>query len=411
MRGERYQNLIATLLIVLALASVSLVVNLSGLWWLWAPLLASLATLAAVFLREVDVPVGGRSPAEVRQALAAVLGTSAMARAPREDLVTARLNALAAIRFRTRVTDQGTVLSYQVWMTRAGWALLAALVLSLVGSVVALAAGLVLVGRGSKFVKSVGTSLAQRLQAVSPEPARDEVHALLVGGLSTTLRMAREAYEAQRKAYTDSLLTTAIAAFTAWTALLVGLFIALNGFNLVTGRWEVPIAGATVTTLFFGILFLVSLRRRYVPRLARYRKWTERLADSMGVQLARAPPESGQANTFELLVSASEQVPDWLDAQRRAGLSGDPKMAFLILLLTLFTGSFLMNGLAQLLFGGIASAGMAYLAIGAFLVGLTAWIYLRWKREEEARLNRSRAVWEAHLKALHARMDRFLEEM
>ena len=411
MRGERYQNLIATLLIVLALASVSLVVNLSGLWWLWAPLLASLATLAAVFLREVDVPVGGRSPAEVRQALAAVLGTSAMVRAPREDLVTARLNALAAIRFRTRVTDQGTVLSYQVWMTRAGWALLAALVLSLVGSVVALAAGLVLVWRGSKFVKSVGTSLAQQLQAVSPEPARDEVHALLVGGLSTTLRMAREAYEAQRKAYTDSLLTTAIAAFTAWTALLVGLFIALNGFNLVTGRWEVPIAGATVTTLFFGILFLVSLRRRYVPRLARYRKWTERLADSMGVQLARAPPESGQANTFELLVSASEQVPDWLDAQRRAGLSGDPKMAFLILLLTLFTGSFLMNGLAQLLFGGIASAGMAYLAIGAFLVGLTAWIYLRWKREEEARLNRSRAAWDAHLKALHARMDRFLEEM
>ena len=411
MRGERYQNLIATLLIVLALATLPLVVNLSGLWWLWAPLLASLATLAAVFLREVDLPVGGRSPAEVREALAAVLGASAMVRARHEDSVTARLNALAAVRFRTRVTDQGTVLSYQVWMTRAGWALLAALVLSLVGSVVALAAGLVLVWRGSKFVKSVGTSLAQQLQAVSPEPARDEVHALLVGGLSTTLRMAREAYEAQRKAYTDSLLTTAIAAFTAWTALLVGLFIALNGFNLVTGRWEVPIAGATVTTLVFGILFLVSVRRRYVPRLARYRKWTERLADSMGVQLARAPPESGQANTFELLVSASEQVPDWLDAQRRAGLSGDPKMAFLILLLTLFTGSFLMNGLAQLLFGGIASAGMAYLAIGAFLVGLTAWIYLRWKREEEARLNRSRAVWEAHLKALHARMDRFLEEM
>src|SRR5213592_5079573 len=276
MRGERYQNLIATLLIVLALASVSLVVNLSGLWWLWAPLLASLATLAAVFLREVDVPVGGRSSAEVRQALAAVLGTSAMVRAPREDLVTARLNALAAVRFRTRVTDQGTVLSYQVSMTRAGWALLMALVLSVVGSLVAMVTGLVLVRRGSKFVKSVGNSLAQKLRAVSPEPTRDEVHGLLVGGLSTTLRMAREAYEAPRKAYTDSLLTTAIAAFTAWTALLVGLFIALNGFNLVTGRWEVPIAGATVTTLVFGILFLVSLRRRYVPRLARYRKWTER---------------------------------------------------------------------------------------------------------------------------------------
>src|SRR5206468_8544139 len=132
MRGERYQNLIATLLIVLALATLPLVVNLSGLWWLWAPLLASLATLAAVFLREVDLPVGGRSPAEVREALAAVLGASAMVRAPHEDSVTARLNALAAVRFRTRVTDQGTVLSYQVSMTRAGWALLMALVLPVV---------------------------------------------------------------------------------------------------------------------------------------------------------------------------------------------------------------------------------------------------------------------------------------
>src|SRR5438034_11110149 len=105
MRGERYQNLIATLLIVLALASVSLVVNLSGLWWLWASLLASLASLAAVFLREVDVPVGGRSPAEVREAVAAVLGTFAMLRAPREDLVTARFNALAAIGFRPGLPD------------------------------------------------------------------------------------------------------------------------------------------------------------------------------------------------------------------------------------------------------------------------------------------------------------------
>jgi len=373
--------------------------------------LASLATLAAVFLREFYRPVGGRSPAEVREALAAVLGTSAMVRDPHEDSVTARLNALAAVRFRTRVTDQGTVLSYQVSMTRAGWALLMALVLSVVGSLVAMVTGLVLVRRGSKFVKSVGASLAQKLRAVSPEPTRDEVHALLVGGLSTTLRMAREAYEAQRKAYTDSLLTTAIAAFTAWTALLVGLFVALNGFNLLTGRWEVPIAAATGMALVFGILFLVSLRRRYVPRLARYREWTERLADSMGVQLARAPPESGRPNTFELLVSASEQVPDWLDAQRRAGLSGDPKTAFVILLLTLFTGSFLMNGFAQLLFGGIFSVGIAYLAIAAFLVGLAAWIYLRWKREEEVRLNQSRAAWDAHLKALHARMDRFLEEM
>src|SRR2546429_9898778 len=96
MRGERYQNLIATLLIVLALATLPLVVNLSGLWWLWAPLLASLATLAAAFLREVAVPVGGRSPPEAPEALAAVLGAPAMVRAPHEDPGTAPATALAA---------------------------------------------------------------------------------------------------------------------------------------------------------------------------------------------------------------------------------------------------------------------------------------------------------------------------
>src|SRR5437667_12856293 len=104
--------------------------------------------------------------------------------------------------------------------------------------------------------------------------------------------MAREAYAAQRKAYTDSLLTTAIAAFTAWTALLVGLFVALNGFNLLTGRWEGPIAAATGMAPVFGIPFLVSLRRRCLPRRARYREWPARLADRMRVLPAGPPPES-----------------------------------------------------------------------------------------------------------------------
>src|SRR6266566_1504075 len=49
---DRYQNAIVLLLAVLVFASIPLIVNLAGIWFLWAPLLAALAVLPSAFLRE-----------------------------------------------------------------------------------------------------------------------------------------------------------------------------------------------------------------------------------------------------------------------------------------------------------------------------------------------------------------------
>src|SRR2546430_8291962 len=96
MRGERYQNAIVLLLAVLVFASIPLIVNLAGIWFLWAPLLAALAVLPSAFLRETDLAAGLQGPSHVRDALAADLRQAGIAVTPEADSVVGRLDALSA---------------------------------------------------------------------------------------------------------------------------------------------------------------------------------------------------------------------------------------------------------------------------------------------------------------------------
>ncbi|TLZ84581.1 MAG: hypothetical protein E6K03_01580 [Methanobacteriota archaeon] len=378
MQGERYQNTIALLLTVLVFASIPLIVNFLGGWFLWAPVLAALAVLPAAFLREAELDTGLEAPAQVRAALAANLRGEGLEVGAEPDAIWVRIDALSAVRIRARTTDRGTVLSSQARATIAGWLLLLGLVASVVGSLPAVALTLVLFRRANRFARARAPAAfgGKGGTAVS---SGDEVRAMLVGSLSSALRIAREASDAQRKAYTDALTIIAVAAFTSWTALLIGLFVALNGFNLITGQWDVPIVGATGGTLVLSVVLLSVVRRRFLPRLARYRAWIDRLSDAFDREMSPEAAEPSAASTFELLAEASTQVPDWLDAQRRAGLSSDPATSFAILILTLFVS--------------------------------TTWIYRAWKRREDARLAHAQAAWDAHVKSLRARMDHFLEEM
>src|SRR5881396_719210 len=154
MRGERYQNAIVLLLAVLVFASIPLIVNLAGIWFLWAPLLAALAVLPSAFLRETDLAAGLQGPSHVRDALAADLRQAGVAVTPEADSVVGRLDALSAVSFRTRITDQGTVLSGRLRATPIGWFLVVALVVSVVGSGPAALLVLALFLRATRFSRS-----------------------------------------------------------------------------------------------------------------------------------------------------------------------------------------------------------------------------------------------------------------
>src|SRR2546425_6051954 len=156
MRGERYQNGMAILLTVLVFAAIPLIVNLPTWWFLWVPVVAALAVLPAVFLREVDIGTSPRSPGDVREALSSTLRTAGVSTTAVPDAVLAQVNALSTVRFRSRITEAGAVLSYQVRPTLAGWALLAFLVVSGIGTTPAIALAGALAWRARRVGRARG---------------------------------------------------------------------------------------------------------------------------------------------------------------------------------------------------------------------------------------------------------------
>src|SRR2546427_5673737 len=147
MQGERYQNTIVLLLTVLVFASIPLIVNFLGGWFLWAPVLAALAVLPAAFLREAELDTGLEAPAQGRAALAANLRGEGLEVGAEPDAIWGRIDALSAVRVPARTPDPGTVRSSQARATIAGWLLLLGLVASVVGSLPAVALTLVLFRR------------------------------------------------------------------------------------------------------------------------------------------------------------------------------------------------------------------------------------------------------------------------
>src|SRR5256712_12556680 len=109
MRGERYQNGMAILAIVLLVfGAVPLTVNVPGLWFLWGPVLAAFVVLPAIFLREGDLATGLRAPAQAREALVADLREAGGAATMERDAARAPPNAVSAPRIRTRNSDPST---------------------------------------------------------------------------------------------------------------------------------------------------------------------------------------------------------------------------------------------------------------------------------------------------------------
>src|SRR5437879_12766554 len=122
MRGERCQNGMAILLTVLVFAAIPLIVNLPTWWFLWVPVVAALAVLPAVFLREVDIGTSPRSPGDVREALSSTLRTAGVSTTAVPEAVLGQVDSVSPVRCRTRIPRAGTGLSYQVRPTLTGWA-------------------------------------------------------------------------------------------------------------------------------------------------------------------------------------------------------------------------------------------------------------------------------------------------
>ena len=127
-------------------------------------------------------------------------------------------------------------------------------------------------------------------------------------------------------------------------------------------------------------------------------------------EVSRVSPEGSGASSFELLVESSKDVPGWLDAVRRSGLSRDPALGMLLVAVAFWGIGLLPGAIFAALSGDFVLA--AVLGLAGF--GLTAGFVVAYRRVRE-RWERERAdemgAWRRRLDDLRSRMDRFLGDL
>jgi hypothetical protein len=245
--------------------------------------------------------------------------------------------------------------------------------------------------------------------AIPQPPERDDVSALLVNGLAEGHRFAAEAYEAEHDSYLDTQGLAFLGALTVWVVVLI--LIVLGSPDPDFSQRIAAALGASVASgAAFGVGVGITVRHRFMPRLRRYRERAEALRVAWMREVARAPAEFRGPSAFELLAESSREVPDWLDAIRRHGLSRDPASDFLVIAGMFWTIWFVGAAASAAVSGDFLLAGM----IGLAGVGLTAGLvkfYRRWKRRWEDQLTQELQRWTQRFDDLRVRIERYLQDL
>jgi len=360
------------------------------------PMVAAATLLAVFFLPAfplLDVP---GFPEPLHRSLVRELRLAGFVVAEGKDQLSVRIGPVSAVRIHLCSTVEGTQLRYRPDATPSGWTLVLGLIfLGAYGLTAFAAVALVMyvAFRANGFARERLAPLAAKLADPEP-PARPEATALLVDGLSEAYRIATEAYEAERSRYGDRELLAALGALALWTGLFFGHW--LTGSPL----W-VSIAWATASALAVFVAAGVFVWRSFRPRREEYRRWSDRLRAAW----TQASGSGGvKADGLSLLAEASERVPAWLQAARRAGFLRDPH-AYVVPVALGFSGYwmlwasvwFVLELATFALAVALAVAGVGLLA-GAVL------LHRRWVRVQEVEELRSAEAWTRRYEAIRARL-------
>ncbi len=375
-------------------------------------LLVATLLFALLFLPEFRLKRVGAPPEAVLARLSYELRLAGHRVVERPNELTIRVGTVAALKLRARSAGGRTVVGSQADATPSGWGtLLTIMVFSVLfppwtAILPAIAFPYVFV-RERSFITRHITPLLTAEGRLREGPPADDVRAMLLNSLAEGHRIAAEAYEAQRTAYHDSQGVVATGAILAGVALFVGFMLVLPGPSFVSRvPWSFGLAMCGALGLAFPSAWLI--RRRFRGRALGLKAWADRLRDALSREVAHRPLEATEPGALEILVEASKEVPEWLQASRKAGLSGDPVNSFLL---------FVMGSQAVVAFFAVAwmaATGQWLLAILFALAGLglgsgSYLFYGRWKRERDAEATRILSEWNERFERVRSQMERYLE--
>lgn len=370
------------------------------------PSIVAVCLLAALFLPRWRIGESRSPPEETYARLLHGLRQAQHRVEEKPDHLVVRVGRWSAIKIWIGFERGGSSLRYQLDATPSGWGLIMVLVILVEVSVVAPLVILYVFAQVERFVNRKLIPITVSIGApreIAPEP---DVRSMLVDSLAEAHRLAAEAFESERASYQDSQAVVLFGGILVWgfTLLLILLGVAPSD---PLRQGFLPLLVSLVTAAGVTILPAFWVRRRFRPRILEHRGWANRLQQALAEEASRRPSETGAFSVFELLADASAQVPRWIEARRRAGLSRDPASGFLLLgmavwAFTLFEGFWVGLGFG-ILYAALFLTAAVLLSFGVFA------FYHRWARRLKEASERSLLEWRQRLERVRALMEQYLD--
>ncbi len=374
-----------------------------------APSVVAAALLAGLFLPKFSLAESPVAPERALHHLAHELRVAQYRVTERPGRIDVRIGRISAVKIWARPGPGGSVLRYQPDATPTGWGLIMffAIFYGLALGFVAIFLILYVFSQTHRFVASRAEPRLSTLRAEGIPP-REEVRGLLIDGLSEARRLAEEAWEAERASYQDAQAVVFLTVLLTWALLLLGTFLLTPATHPWREGWN-PLLIATVPSAALGLASGFLLRRRFRPRIREIRTWVRRLQTALALEVSSEIGKEFQPSAFETLMEASQEVPRWIEAHRRAGLSRDPAAGFLLVGMALWTLVLVEVTLLATGYGPFVSALSGIGAIGVSLVLVV--LYRRWRRGWEEAARASVLEWRRRLDEVRARMDQSLQDL
>ncbi len=370
------------------------------------PSIIAAGMLAALFLPRWSVGEFQAPPERVYAQLAHGLRQAQHRVEEKQDCLLVHVGRWTAVKVWVEFERGGTRLRYQFDATPSGWGLIILLVILFEVNVVAPVVILYVFAQEERFENRVLLPLASAIRTlpeVAPEP---DVHSMLVDGLAEAHRLAAEAWESERSSLQDFEAIIFFGGVVVWILTLLVIVIGVPPTEALR-QGSTPLLASFLMAGAVVAVPLVLLRRRFRPRILEYGSWALRLREALAREASRRPARPDSPSAFEILAQGSTQVPEWVDARRRTGLSRDPASGFLLLgmiiwAFTLFEGVWvgLGYGLAYAL---LFLAGAVLLSFGAFE------FYRRWKRKSDESYRQELLEWRQRLDRVRALMEQYLD--
>ncbi|TFG67872.1 MAG: hypothetical protein E4H25_06825 [Methanomassiliicoccus sp.] len=380
-------------------------IPLGRLNWALRLSLGAIVCTAIVFVLKFKLSIVNGDPDVVLSNLTHRLQLSGYRVTGRLQNLSVQISSTSAIKVFARAMPEGTLLSYRAACTSRGFVILVVLVyLATVLAPMPLTLALFMLYRSSAFASDRILPRLFQLPVLDQKDGATDTRMLLVAGLSESRRISAEAYEATKAKYHAWALVMVIVSAIAFaqSSMLISWNMDMAFRTWLMYRLLVSLAvGAVASLAYWGLV-----ARKLRPMINELRAWTTRLEVALSREVAGVPPTDDEGSSFELVAESYGEIPNWLRMRRKGGMFRKPGYWLLIFFFSFYAVSTGIIGILQL--SRSSDYAMVFLALSATFGLLAVFMYLWWRKRQEAEDKDTMTDQTGRLQALKAEMETYL---